>query len=256
MVDAWRLLIAVGALLITLALAAVWIASLHRQVANARCNYSAKSTSAKSPNANVRWKPSDPGSPGSHDDLGASLTEISVLASTGQQPDAREQSVGTLFHAITGKAKELVSALDIIVWTLDPRDNSLQLTGDYLCDFAKDYLSSFGIACRFDVPVTLPPITFDGRRRHELFLAVKETLNNIVRHANATEVEFRLAIADDELEIVIIDNGKGFKSDSLRGGHGLKNLPLRLSQIGGSYGVESKPGKGTVVKIALKFWAN
>ena len=80
-----------------------------------------------------------------HDHLGASLTEIAVLASTGQQPDLREQSVGTLFQAIAGKAKELISALDIIVWALDPRDNSLQLVGDYLSDFAKDYLSSFGM---------------------------------------------------------------------------------------------------------------
>jgi signal transduction histidine kinase len=249
-----RLLIAVGALLITLALAAVWIASLHRQVAQRTLQLAheiherevaERERSLEAERSRIARD--------LHDDLGASLTEISVLSSTGQNPATREQSVETLFQAITGKAKELVSALDITVWTLDPTDNSLQLVGDYLCDYARDYLSSFGIACRFDVPVALPSIALDGRRRHELFLAVKETLNNIVRHANATEVEFRLVIADDGLEIVIVDNGNGFDGNSLQGGHGLKNLPLRLSQIGGSYGVESKPGKGTIVKIALKF---
>jgi signal transduction histidine kinase len=248
------LLAAVGILLVSLALAAVWIASLHRQVAQrtlqlqrevAEREVAEREHSLEAERSRIARD--------LHDDLGASLTEISVLSSTGQQPDNREQSVETIFRSITGKAKESVSALDIIVWALDPKDNSLQLVGDYLCDYAKDYLSSFRIACRFDVPVALPPITFDGRRRHELFLAVKETLNNIVRHASATEVEFRLVIADDELQIVIVDNGKGFKSDSSRRGHGLKNLPLRLSQIGGSYGVESTPGKGTVVKIALKY---
>jgi signal transduction histidine kinase len=249
-----RLLAAVGILLVSLALAAVWIASLHRQVAQRTLQLQREVTEREvaerehSLEAERSRIARD-----LHDDLGASLTEISVLSSTGQQPDNREQSVETIFRSITGKAKESVSALDIIVWALDPKDNSLQLVGDYLCDYAKDYLSSFRIACRFDVPVALPPITFDGRRRHELFLAVKETLNNIVRHASATEVEFRLVIADDELQIVIVDNGKGFKSDSSRRGHGLKNLPLRLSQIGGSYGVESTPGKGTVVKIALKY---
>jgi signal transduction histidine kinase len=249
-----RLLAAVGMLLVTLALAAVWITLLHRQVAQRTLQLqheiherevAERERSLEAERSRIARD--------LHDDLGASLTEISVLSSTGQNPATREQSVETLFQAITGKAKELVSALDITVWTLDPTDNSLQLVGDYLCDYAKDYLSTFGIACRFDVPVTLPPMTFDGRRRHELFLAVKETLNNIVRHANATEVEFRLVIADDGLEIVIVDNGRGFNIDSVRGGHGLKNLPLRLSQIGGSYGVESTPGKGTIVKIALKF---
>jgi signal transduction histidine kinase len=154
---------------------------------------------------------------------------------------------------ITSKAKELVASLDITVWALNPRDNSLQLVGDYLCDFARDYLSSFGIACRFDVPLTLPEATVEGRRRHELFLAVKETLNNVVRHANATEVEFRLAATGDELEILITDNGKGFISDASNNGHGLKNLPLRMSQIGGDYKIESKPGKGTAVSIILKY---
>ncbi len=126
--------------------------------------------------------------------------------------------------------------MDITVWALNPRDNSLQLVGDYLCDLARDYLSSFGIACRFDVPVTLPDATVEGRRRHELFLAVKETLNNVVRHANATEVEFRVAATKEALEIIIADNGKGFIAESACNGIGLRNLPLRLSKIGGSYG--------------------
>jgi signal transduction histidine kinase len=249
-----RLLSVVGILLVILALAAAWITLLRRQVAQRTLQLrheihereiAERERSLEAERSRIARD--------LHDDLGASLTEISVLASTGQNPATREQSVETLFRAIIGKAKELVSALDITVWTLDPTDNSLQLVGDYLCDYAKDYLSSFGIACRFDVPVALPSIALDGRRRHELFLAVKETLNNIVRHADATVVEFRLVIARDELNIVIVDNGKGFNNDSLRGGHGLKNLPLRLSQIGGSYGVESTPGKGTIVKIALKF---
>ena len=249
-----RLLSVVGMLFVILALAAAWIGLLRRQVAQRTLQLQheihereivERERSLEAERSRIARD--------LHDDLGASLTEISVLASTGQNPATREQSVETLFRAITGKAKELVSALDITVWTLDPRDNSLQLVGDYLCDFAKDYLSSFGIACRFDVPMALPPIALDGRRRHELFLAVKETLNNIVRHAGATVVEFRLVIAADELEIVLVDNGKGFDANSLRGGHGLKNLPLRLSQIGGHYGIESTPGKGTTVKIALKF---
>ena len=249
-----RLLAAVGILLVTLALAAVWIHLLRSQVAQRtrqlqqeihEHEVAERERSLEAERSRIARD--------LHDDLGASLTEISVLASTGQQPEVREQSVETLFGAITGKAKELVAALDIIVWALDPKDNSLQLAGDYLCDFARDYLASCGIACRFDVPVTLPALTFDGRRRHELFLAVKETLNNIVRHAGATEVEFRLVITNEELEIILVDNGKGFRREGLRGGHGLKNLPRRLSQIGGRYEIESTPGKGTRVKIALRF---
>jgi signal transduction histidine kinase len=80
---------------------------------------------------------------------------------------------------------------------------------------------------------------------------VKEALNNIVRHANATEVEFRMAVTDGGLEIDVADNGKGFNNATASPGHGLKNLPARLQKLGGSCTVEPRPSGGIVVKIRL-----
>ena len=162
-----RLVTAVGMLMVILALAAVWISVLRRQVAQRtlELRHEIHEREAAERERSLEAERSRIARD-LHDDLGASLTEISVLASTGQQAGTREQPAGTLFQAITGKAKELVSALDIIVWALNPADNSLQLACDYLCDFAKDYLSSSGIACRYFVPLTLPPIICDGQRWH------------------------------------------------------------------------------------------
>ena len=185
-----------------------------------------------------------------HDDLGASLTEISVLASTGQRPEAGETSHPNLFRAIAGKARNLISALDVIVWAVDPEDNSLQSLADYLTSYTGEFLSHTSVACRFKVPVMLPQITLEGRLRHELLMAVKETLNNVVRHADATEMEFSMAVAGDNLEIGIADNGKGFEGNG-DGGHGLKNLSARLSKSGGTCAVESRVGGGTAVKIRV-----
>ena len=145
-----------------------------------------------------------------------------------------------------------MTALDVIVWAIDPKDNSLESVADYLGDFAGEYLSHSGIACRFDIPVALPSIVLEGRLRHGLLLAVKETLNNVERHAGATEVEFRMTCAEDQLQIIISDNGKGFDTAKNYGGNGLKNLPLRLSKIGGRYSIESAIGKGTTVTIGLR----
>jgi signal transduction histidine kinase len=146
-----------------------------------------------------------------------------------------------------------VSALDIIVWAVDPEDNTLESVADYLSDFTSDYLAHSGIACRFDIPVALPTIILNGRLRHDLLLAVKETLNNIERHAQATEVAFRITFADDQLQLVISDNGKGFETKQKHWGKGLKNLSIRLSKLGGRYTIESSPGKGTIVTIGLRF---
>jgi len=185
-----------------------------------------------------------------HDDLGSTLTEIGVLASTGiRTPSAEEKSPG-LFRSINDKARALIAALDVIVWAVDPEENSLQSLADYLSGYAAEYLENSGIACRFKIPVALPAVTLDGRVRHDLFLAIKEALHNVVRHSRATEVEFHLAVADSTLEMLIADNGCGFAPRE-GDGHGLKNLPERLAQMGGRCEVTSGAGRGTQVKILL-----
>lgn len=186
-----------------------------------------------------------------HDDLGSSLTEISVLASTGQMPQAGASGQHGLFHAIGERARGLISALDAIVWAVDPEDNSLQSLADYLTGYAADFFSHTQIACRFKVPVSCPAFTLEGRVRHELLMATKEAFNNIAKHASATEVEFRLGVGDHGLEIDIADNGKGIQDATTGGGHGLKNLAARLQQLGGQCQVESRPGGGTIIKIRL-----
>jgi len=186
-----------------------------------------------------------------HDDLGSNLTEISVLASTGQLPQNSPTSQSGLFQSIGSRARSLIAALDVIVWAVDPEDNSLQSLADYLTGYTTEYFSHTQIACRFKVPVSLPLITLEGRVRHDLLMAVKEALNNVVRHAEATELEFRLAIVDGSLEIDIADNGKGFAAGAQSGGHGLKNLSARLSKLGGQCTVEPRISGGTIVKIRL-----
>ena len=81
--------------------------------------------------------------------------------------------------------------------------------------------------------------------------AVKEALNNVVRHAEATDVEFRMEVVGRTLEIEISDNGKGFEEGMEKGGHGLKNLSSRLLMLGGSCSVASRVAGGTVVRIHL-----
>jgi signal transduction histidine kinase len=245
-----RLLTAVGVLLLTLALAAVWIAMLRRQVtqrtlllkheirARERVEREHALEAERSRIARDL-----------HDDLGSRLTEINFLASTSQLPDSPSET-HTTFKAISERARALVNALDVIVWAVNPEDNSLQSLADYLCSYTREYLTHSSILCRFKVPIACPNLIVEGKVRHEIFMVVKEALNNIVRHAEATEVRFQMAIGDD-LEIAIIDNGKGFDSTKVFDGHGLKNCSVRLEQITGTCHVESVPGIGTTVRIKL-----
>jgi signal transduction histidine kinase len=188
-----------------------------------------------------------------HDDLGSRLTEINFLASTSQLPRSMDET-HTTFKAISERARALVKALDVIVWAVDPADNSLQSLADYLCGYTREYLANSSIPGRFKVPIACPELSVDGKVRHEVFMVVKEILNNIVRHAEATEVKLQMNIGD-ALEIEIVDNGKGFDPAIGADGHGLKNCSARLAKIGGSFQIESLTGTGTTfhIHIPLRF---
>jgi signal transduction histidine kinase len=247
-----RLLVMVGWLLVVLTLATIWISQLRRLVEQRTQQLQGEIREREAAERERALETERSRiARDLHDDLGCSLTEIGALASKGQRSDRLEE-LTALFGAISAKARGLVSALDVIVWAVDPKDNSLESVADYLSGFASDYLSDSGIVCRFDIPVALPSIVLDGHLRHQLLLAVKETLNNVVRHSQATEVEFRMAFAGDQLQIIISDNGKGFDAKKKQGGNGLKNLPLRLSELGGRYSIESSVGNGTIITIVLR----
>ena len=246
-----RLLIVVGVLLVVLAVTAIWITQLRRLVEQRTTQLQREIRERERvEHQHALEAERSRIARDLHDDLGSSLTEITTLANTGQTPQPGEASPANLFQTIAGKARELVVALDVIVWAVDPEDNSLQSLADYLSEYTDDFFSHTKIFCRFKVPVSFAKIVLEGRVRHELLMAVKEALNNVVRHSEATEVEFQMAVSGNDLEIGIADNGKGFELSDNEG-HGLKNLSVRLVKIGGNCAVQSRVGGGTTVKISL-----
>jgi signal transduction histidine kinase len=102
------------------------------------------------------------------------------------------------------------------------------------------------------LPAQIPahPLTTD--ERHNLFLAFKEALNNIVKHASASEVWVRVAVNKPICLITIEDNGKGFAVETARpGGNGLGSMCERLIAIGGEFRLESQPGQGTRLQLLV-----
>jgi signal transduction histidine kinase len=185
-----------------------------------------------------------------HDDLGASLTEITMLATLGAGSPPQLQTAHHRFATIAEKARAVVNALDVIVWLVNPRKDALPFLATYLGSYAEEFLASSGISCRLKIPID-PSITLPPDVRHSLFLAVKESLNNIVRHAHASEVLFEIALNEEELEIIITDNGQGFVSSGEEAGDGLVNLKQRLHDQNGVCTFRSAPGSGTSVSLLL-----
>jgi signal transduction histidine kinase len=186
-----------------------------------------------------------------HDELGTGLTEVSLLAGAGLGALRDPEKNYDRLRVIAEKARALVLGLDVIVWAIDPKRNSLQSFADYVGRYATELFSASGIVCRFSIPIECEPITLSEAERHCLFLAVKEALNNVIHHARATEVKLHMTQNENHLTIEISDNGCGFDLATARRGNGLTNLHDRLKALNGECHVESQVGTGTTVRFVV-----
>lgn len=191
-----------------------------------------------------------------HDDLGASLTQISLIGELARQDCETPGKVGHHVEIISNTARRAVKSLDEIVWAVNPRNDTLAHFIDYTGQFALDYLRLAGVRCRLDLPEQPPVRELSTDVRHNLFLVVKEAINNTVKHARATELQLHIAVSEEKLVIVIADNGQGFNpAPALNGADGLDNMRARLADIGGVCWIQSRPGAGAKVTVEFPWGA-
>jgi signal transduction histidine kinase len=247
-----RLLTLVGALFGVLVLALVWIQLLHHRVQQ-RTAQLQKEMQEREQAEQQRALAVDRAriARDLHDDLGSSLTEITMLATASPGLKLPADEAAERMETIAGKSRTLVNALDEIVWAVDPERDTLASVARYLASYAEEYLAGLHVACRVQIPNSSPDLVVSGEVRHHLFLAVKEALNNAIRHSGATEIGFRVRVLKDGLLISITDNGSGFDPAGGSNGHGLLNLRQRLAHLHGRCELESTPGAGTTVSLQL-----
>ena len=179
-----------------------------------------------------------------HDDLGARLTEILLLNELAQKGSANPENSLTHLDKQSQVIQDVAGSLDAIVWAVNPVNDSLDRLANYLYAQAERLLSMRFIHCRFDVPDELPDHFISSEVRHNVYLAVRETLNNVIKHSGASEVWFRLRTTPTTLSIVIEDNGEGFSpAERSSAGNGLHNIEKRMKNLGGSFHLATQPGR-------------
>ncbi|MBL9171016.1 MAG: hypothetical protein JNN07_25010 [Verrucomicrobiales bacterium] len=199
-----------------------------------------------------------------HDDLGASLTRITLLSQAARADLDRPEVAAIDIDRIYSTAHELTRAMDEIVWAVNPAHDTLESLVNYLGQFAQQFLQDAGVRCRLDVPLSLPAVRLSAEIRHHVFLAFKEALNNVVKHAGASEVRITLEMQERRISLGVEDNGQGFSwseegatgEGATLGGattqNGLGNMKQRLREIGGQCLIESQVGQGTRVVFRVE----
>ena len=187
-----------------------------------------------------------------HDEVGARLSQLAIL----QDIFAREHSLSADarqgVQQLAQTTRRIVASLDEVVWAVNPKNDTLPSLAGHLEQCATDYLSPVEIACRFDAPFEWPSMPVRAQVRHNLVLAFRESLQNILKHSGATEVILKLRLESSQFVILLADNGRGLpdKRDGI-GKDGLVNMSQRLAAIGGTCEVRQRAGGGTEVEMRV-----
>jgi signal transduction histidine kinase len=186
-----------------------------------------------------------------HDDLGSGLTGILMMSEQLNDSSPKELMSSNL-EKIKKSSRQMVEQMGEIVWAMNTKNDTLENLVGYLNTYARDYFENLDISQKVQIPETIPQVQMTGMKRRNVFLVVKESLNNIAKHAQATQVSLSVSIEKNNMNIVVADNGKGFdKENTRRFGNGLKNMKSRMENIKGTYHIESGAEGGT--KTVLTF---
>ena len=186
-----------------------------------------------------------------HDDVGTGLSKITLLSellkTQAKTPENRKEA-----EKISETALELSSTISEIIWALNSKNDNLENTLAYIRHYASEYFENSPVKLNVITPDEMRPIPISGDHRRNLFYTVKEALHNILKHAQASEAELRFTLANNELGVIISDNGKGIPDLRTNGfGNGIKNMHARMKSIGGDCTIEGQDGTRVILKSAI-----
>ncbi len=187
-----------------------------------------------------------------HDQLGANLTQVALLGEMAEADRDLPSEVESHARQISQTARDTTRSLDEIVWAANPANDTLDSLITYACKYAQDYLALAGLRHRLDVPAQLPNVNLPPEVRHNVFLAFKEAVNNVVKHAQASEARVQLHLNQNAFTLEVEDNGRGLgglnpEAAALR--NGLRNMRKRMEDIHGDFSIGSRSQGGTSVRL-------
>jgi ligand-binding sensor domain-containing protein/signal transduction histidine kinase len=199
-----------------------------------------------------------------HDEIGGKLSRISFLSDMASRDLPPASPASQQINEVSEAARDVINTVDEIVWAVSPRNDTLESLAHYLCRHAEEFFELTPIELKLELPAEFPAHRLSAEVRHNLFCAVKEALNNVLKHAGSNTVRIGLVATRSAFQVTIKDDGCGLDSSKLqasktghgqeglaRRGNGMFNMQERLESVQGSFVIESQPGRGTKVTFSV-----
>lgn len=184
-----------------------------------------------------------------HDDLGARITQLSLMCGMAERK-AETNTDRETFGEISAMTRDLVSALCEAVWTVNPRNDTLESLESFLYQLTENLCKPADIRYRLKADHLPGDHVLSSEIRHHAVLAIKEALHNSIKHSGASEVELTIRYDDPLLKVTVADNGHGFDADDSQTGNGLRNMHRRMKNIGGTV---SFPNNQAGTRVSFEF---
>ena len=184
-----------------------------------------------------------------HDELGSGMTAIRLMSEIAK--NKMKENTPVEIERISRSADDILNKMNAIIWSMNSKNDSLGNLISYIRAYATEYLEGTSIKCRVNVPDIIPEQELSGDKRRNIFLCVKETLNNMLKHSKASAITIDI-MADGMLKIKIHDDGIGIDLENIRQfGNGLQNIDRRMKSIGGDFKIENNSGTESVLTLPL-----
>lgn len=181
-----------------------------------------------------------------HDDIGAGLTQITLMSEAAKREAANTGSL----NEIANMSRKLVGSMSEIIWSLNPEHNTADQLLSYLREQLNKLLEYSGIRYVIDFPDNGHGISLNNAQRRNLLLVTKEIVHNAIKHSRAANIAIRCTIDGNRLSFIVSDNGKGFDTEAKSSGNGLRNIKRRIEELGGSLAISSS-ASGTSFQYAI-----
>ena len=184
-----------------------------------------------------------------HDELGSGVTAIRLMSEIVKSK--MKDTTLPEIEKISNSANELLTKMNTIIWTMTSSNDTVENLVAYIRSYAVEFFENTAIDCIFSMPASIPPREISGEKRRNIFLSVKEALNNVVKHSQSSVVRINVTV-QDRMVIEIQDDGIGIDLEKLRKfGNGLNNMKKRMASINGEFNIENSQGTRTTFYLTL-----
>jgi len=186
-----------------------------------------------------------------HDDIGSTLSSISILSDLAIRGNNNSKLLKTM-NEIKDSSMMLMERMDDIVWSFNPRNDSLDNLLMRIRHFATTLFEARGINYTIDIQQNISEVHLPMEYRQHIYLILKEAINNLVKYANASEATIEVRFDHRDLTLSVRDNGRGFETASATRGNGLAGMRHRAALMNARVSITSSPGAGTSISLEVE----